>query len=243
MSAKLNALGNSEATLRSVPHPAARLLEETKMHVTGTPKKAQCGQVLDRIIEASRLEFIATGPAAAKIDSIAARASITRQSVYYYYKNKKEIFYDIVIREARMLFKRFDALDFETAAPEATIKELLFGLLNNANQAPILSVFVVDQICLPGSDNRAETVFTNMMQKLVKRLQALLDRGAAQGTFRPGVDAARFLTAACMITSGARHNRHALKMICAVDVNNEEGMSSWQVFAVDLLMRSIRAVD
>jgi len=106
-----------------------------------------------------------------------------------------------------------------------------------------LSVFMIDQICSPGFDNRADTVFTNMMQKFVKRLQVLLDRGAEQGTLRPGVDAARFLTAACMITSGARNNRHALKMICGVDVNDDEGMSSWQLFAVDLLMRSIRAVD
>lgn len=201
------------------------------------------GEVLERIIEASRLEFIATGPAAAKIETIAARASLTRQSVYYYYKNKREIFYDIVIREARMIFKQFDHLDFESAAPDVTIRELLLGLLDNANQVPILSVFVVDQICLPASDNRAEAIFTKMMQKLVKRVQVLLDRGAEQGTLRPGVDAARFFAAACMITSGAKHNRHALKMMCGVDVNEEEGVNSWQLFAVDLLMRSIRAVD
>jgi len=98
-------------------------------------------------------------------------------------------------------------------------------------------------MCLPGSDDRAETIFTKMMQKLVKRLQVLLDRGAEQGTLRPGVDAARFLTAACMITSGVRNNRHAVQMVCGIDVNDAEDMSSWQLFAVDLLMRSIRAVD
>jgi len=218
--------------------------EETNMSDHGNIEKgAVRGEVLERIIEASRLEFIATGPAAAKIETIAARASLTRQSVYYYYKNKREIFYDIVIREARMMFKQFERLDFESAAPDATIRELLLGLLDNANQAPILSVFVIDQICLPGSDNRAEMIFTKMMQKLVKRLQVLLDRGAEQGTLRPGVDAARFFVAACMVTSGARNNRHVLKMTCGLDVNEEEGMRSWQLFAVDLLMRSIKAVD
>jgi AcrR family transcriptional regulator len=206
-------------------------------------KAAMRGQVLERIIEASRLEFIATGPAAAKIETIAARASLTRQSVYYYYKNKREIFYDIVVRETRIILKRFDSLDFEAAAPDVTIKELLLGLLDHANQAPIVSLFLIDQMCLPGSDDRAEMIFTKMMQKLVKRLQVLLDRGAEQGTLRPGVDASRFLTAAAMITSGARNNRHALQMVCGIDVNDAEDMSSWQLFAVDLLMRSIRAVD
>ncbi|MBW8815857.1 MAG: TetR/AcrR family transcriptional regulator [Caulobacterales bacterium] len=231
------------AIRHSAPNSAERSLERPKTHATGASKKAQCGQALERIIEASRHEFMAIGPAAARIDSIAARASLTRQSVYYYYKNKEEIFYDIVVREAHMMVDQFANLDMNSTTPEATIKELLLGLLDNANQAPILSVFVSDQVCFPGSDKRATAIFTNLMQQIAGRLQILLDRGAEQGTLRPGVDAARFLAAACMITSGAKHNRHALQITCGIDVDDEEGMGSWQVFAVDLLMRSIRAAD
>src|SRR4051812_6233989 len=113
------------AVRRSAPNSAERPPEKAKMRTGVTSKRAQCGQALERIIEASRLEFMAIGPAAAKIDSIAARASLTRQSVYYYYKNKEEIFYDIVVREAHMMVDRFDRLDFEAAAPENAIKELL----------------------------------------------------------------------------------------------------------------------
>lgn len=206
-------------------------------------KKAQCGQALERIIEASRLEFIATGPAAAKIDLIAARANLTRQSVYYYYKNKEEIFLDIVIREARMLADQFDALDVRAAAPEKAIRELLFGLLDNANRAPILSAFMVNQVSFRESDKKAKATYIKMMQQIAERLQILLDRGAEEGTLRPGVDAARFFSAACMVTSGARNSRQALELACGVDVNNEEGMASWQEFAVDLLMRSINSLD
>ena len=220
------------------------------MRTAGASKKVQCGPAaLERIIEASRHEFTAIGVAAATIDSIAARANLTRQSIYYYYKNKREIFYDIVAREANTLVDQFDYLDAETAAPEAAIKELLLGLLDNADKLPILAVFMIDQLYLPGSDDlpgsdkKPVTIFTNMMQQIAGRLQVLLDCGAEQGTLRPGVDAARFFAAACMITSGAKNNRNALKMTCGIDVNDEEGMGSWQLFAVDLLMRSIRATD
>ena len=213
------------------------------MATVSIASKAPSGHALERIIEASRLEFSATGLAAAKIDSIAARAHVTRQSVYYYYRNKEEIFYDLVIREADILIDQFDYLDIEAAAPDAAIKELLWGLLDNAARAPILSAFMVDKACFHGSDKKANTIFTNMMRQITKRLQVLLDRGAAQGTLRPDVDAARFFTAACMITSGAKISGSALKMTCGIDVNDEEGMKSWQLFAVDLLMRSIRAVD
>lgn len=213
------------------------------MYSVAMPKKAQCGQALERIIEASRLEFIAAGPAAAKIDSIAARANLTRQSVYYYYKNKEEIFLDIVIREARMLADQFDALDVQAAAPEIAIRELLFGLLDNANRAPILSAFMVNQVSFPDSDKKAKATYIKMMQQIAQRLQILLDRGAEEGSLRPGVDAARFFSAACMVTSGARNSRQALELACGVDVNDDEGIASWQEFVVDLLMRSISSVD
>lgn len=210
------------------------------MRSTGTLKT---GQALERIIEASRIEFMTSGPAAAKIDSIAARANLTRQSIYYYYKNKEEIFYDIVTREIEIMVDRFDRLDLETATPEAAIRNLFLGLIEDANQTPILSVFVIDQVCLPGSDKKAKATFTAMIQQIVKRLQTLLDRGAEQGSVRPGVDAARLFAAATMVTCGARNNRHALEMTCGVDLNDAEEMDGWQQFAVDLLMRSIKAVD
>ena len=215
--------------------------EITKVRAAVTSKK--CGQALERIIEASRHEFIAIGPAAAKIECIAARANLTRQAVYYYYKNKREIFYDIVMREVDMLIDRFKVLDLEILAPDAAIRELFLGLIDNADQLPILTAFVGDPHCLSGDYKKATRMFADTMQQVAQRLQVLLDRGAEQGTLRPGVDAARFFTAACMITSGAKNSRHGIKMMCKVDVDDEEGMESWQIFAVDLLMRSISTTN
>ncbi|RZF63438.1 TetR/AcrR family transcriptional regulator [Sphingomonas populi] len=230
-----------DATITApLPNSAERPPKRPKSLATGASKRAQCSQALERIIEASRLEFIAIGPAAAKIDTIAARANLTRQSVYYYYKNKEEIFYDIVIRETEMLVEQFDHLDLEGEKPDAAIYKLLLGLGENADQAPILSAFMVSQACLPGSDKKAKAIFTKMIHKIVGRVQILLDLGAEQGTIRQGVDAANFFAAACMITSGAKNNRQSLQMICDIDVNDEDRMTSWQFFAVDILMRSIR---
>lgn len=215
--------------------------EITKVRAAVTSKK--CGQALERIIEASRQEFIAIGPGAAKIECIAVRANLTRQAVYYYYKNTREIFYDIVLREVNMLVDRFKILDNETLAPEAAIRQLFLGLIENADHLPILTAFVGDPLSLSGDDKKAKRIFADTMQQVAKRLQVLLDRGAEKGTLRPGVDAARFFTAACMITSGAKNSRHAMKMMCEVDVDDKEGMKSWQVFAVDLLMRSISTTN
>lgn len=186
--------------------------EKTKIRAADTSKK--CGQALDRIIEASRQEFLAIGPAAAKIECIAARANLTRQAVYYYYKDKREIFHDIVVREVEMLADRFDHLNDETSTPEASIRKLLVGLIHNADETPILTAFVGDPRCLSGTNSKAKRVFVSLMRQVTKRLQVLLDRRAEQGTFRPGVVAVRFFAAASMITSGVKNSRDALKMIC-----------------------------
>ncbi len=173
----------------------------------------KCGRALDRIIEASRLEFDEIGPAAAKIDSIAARAKITRQSIYYYYKSKDEI------------------------------RELFFGLLDQASKFSTLSAFMIDHGRNAESIRKPSAAFKDLMRQFVKRLQVLLDRGAAEGVFRPDVDAARFFAASCMITAGARNSHHALELTCGIDVTSSEGVADWQEFAVDLLMRSIKKTD
>lgn len=210
----------------------------TKIRTTSTSKRSQCDQPVDKIIEAARLEFLAIGRAAATIQSIASRANLTRQLVYYYYKSKDDIFYDIVIREAQSLFERFDNLDVGSTSPETVIRELLLRLRDYADEAPILSAYMIDKVSRPSSHDKAATIYTNMMQQIVSRLQTLLDRGAEQGTFRQGVDAARFFTAACMLTAGARH-KHALGILSGLDLADEGGIYSWQRYAVDLLMQSI----
>ena len=210
----------------------------TRIRTTSTSKRAQCDSPVDRIIEAAQLEFLAIGRAAATIQSISARAKLTRQLVYYYYTDKDDIFFDIVIREARSLFERFDNIDVEFTQPESVIRELLLNLRDYANDAPILSAYMIDKTPRPSSEEKAATIFTDMMQQIVSRLQTLLDRGAELGTLRPGVDAAPFFTAACMLIAGARH-KHSLRILFCLDAAEDERISSWTRYAVDLLMQSI----
>ena len=210
---------------------------------SGALAAPKCGRALDRIIEASRLEFDEIGPAAAKIDSIAARAKITRQSIYYYYKSKDDIFYDIVIREVMTLMSYVNQLDADAANPEAAVRELFFGLLDQAGKFPTLSAFMIDPGRNAESIRKPTAAYKDLMRQFVKRLQVLLDRGVAEGVFRPGVDAARFFTAACMITAGARNSRNSLELICEIDLATSEGVADWQGFAVDILMRSIKTSD
>ncbi|RZF59240.1 TetR/AcrR family transcriptional regulator [Sphingomonas populi] len=210
---------------------------------SGATEAPKCSKALDRIIEASRQEFNELGPAAAKIDSIAARAKMTRQSIYYYYKSKDDIFYDIVIREVMMLMSYVNELDTESTNPEAAIRDLFFGLLNQANKFPTLSAFMIDHSRCAKSIRKPSAAFKGLMQKFVKRLQVLLDRGAVGGVFRPSIDAARLFVAASMITAGARNSRNALDLVCGIDLGSSAGVADWQEFAVDVLMRSIRKTD
>lgn len=210
---------------------------------TAALESPKCGRALERIIEASRLEFDEIGPAAARIDSIAARAKITRQSIYYYYKSKDDIFYDIVIREVKTLMSYVNKLDADSANPEATVRELFFGLLDQASKFPTLSAFMIEQGQNAEFIRKPSAAFKDLMRQFVKRMQVLLDRGVTEGMFRPDIDAARFFAAACMITAGARNSRNSLQLITGIDLDSSEGVNDWQEFAVDVLMRSIRKTD
>ena len=206
-------------------------------------KHAKAGQVLQQIIEASRDEFSLIGPAATKIDSIAARANITRQAIYYYYKSKDDIFCDLVLRELNVAIAHLEKLNEESSRPDLLIEQLLRGLLENVDSLPTLTAFMVDFARPMMSDQRVARVLQNAIQPVVRKLQALLDEGARQGALRGDVDAAHFFAAACLIMAGARNSRNALALVAGIDTNSREGMASWRSFAVNLLMHSIRVAS
>ena len=78
-----------------------------------------------RILAAALKEFSSFGLAGARIDRIAARASVSKPMIYSYFGNKEEL-YAVVLREAYIQIREGERkLDLEKLDPEAAIVELL----------------------------------------------------------------------------------------------------------------------
>ncbi len=69
----------------------------------GRPSAAETKERIEAVIQAARLEFMANGYRATKMDDIAARSGVSKRSLYFWYADKAALFRACVLEGAQQL--------------------------------------------------------------------------------------------------------------------------------------------
>lgn len=174
----------------SIPPPQSPHSEPKR----GRRKQARPGELLDAALDL----FVEKGYAATKVDEVAARAGVSKGTLFLYFPSKEELFKAVVRQN---ISGRFDEWGQELKNFPGTSSELLHycfhswwervgatkasGLgklmLSEANNFPEIAIFYRQEVIEPGHD-------------LVRRI---LQRGIDRGEFRPvNLDMAIYLVLA-----------------------------------------------
>lgn len=189
----------------------------------------------DEITAAALEVFVERGYAHARLDDVAARAGVSKGTLYLYFDNKEELF-KAVVREAlvarlvefREHIDQFQGstmdllrLMFKTwwerigATPISGIPKLI---LSEARNFPEIARFYVDEVVRPGQET----------------LAAVIRRGMDRGEFRDvDVDHTAHLLAAPMLLLSVW--RHALEPCCGERVDPQALLAAH----VDMLTRGL----
>ena len=130
--------------------------------------------------------FAEKGFAAARLDDIAARAGVSKGTVYLYYDSKEAILRALIkaIPVARVeAIERLAAAD--TGPPEDILRKVL-QLIGAAVRDPMLIQF--PRLIIGEGGNFpwiAETYRKEVISRGIEILSAIIGRGIAQGRFRP----------------------------------------------------------
>jgi TetR/AcrR family transcriptional regulator len=136
---------------------------------------------LPAILAAAEIEFATNGFAAARTESIAARAHVVKGMIFHYFKSKEGLF-EAVLEQAFQPFREAldRAVDTDQAATEALLSlvESLLAAMNSRPLAPV--IFMLESI-----QGGGEHVHKLGMNSFYTRIEALLKKGMAAGEFRP----------------------------------------------------------
>ena len=178
----------SPTSIPSLPHPATK--RERR-------KEARPGELLEAALDL----FVEKGFAATRVDEVAARAGVSKGTLFLYFPSKEELF-KAVVREN--IAGRFEEWNAELETFVGTTSDVLrycyqvwwerIGstkasgitklMLSEAQNFPEIAQFYQQEVILPG-------------QSLVRRI---LERGIARGEFRAiNLDYAVYLVLAPMI--------------------------------------------
>lgn len=137
------------------------------------------------ILEAALTVFAERGYAATRMEDIAARAGVTKGTIYLYFDSKDAVFRSLVQESIGSTLDAFlaAAANFQGSAAEllATLIRGIGHFIGGSDRAVLPKIIVAEAGNFPGL---AEFYRREVIDKGLALLQSVVARGTAQGEFR-----------------------------------------------------------
>ena len=138
------------------------------------------------IIEAAILEFARRGFAATRLDDVAEKAGVTKGTIYFYFKDKEDLFKAAARSSLEPALNEIEALGahFEGSAEELLrvhLSALYSKLVTNPRAAQILRLIIAEG---PQFPELVEFYYLEIISRGIAILKRVLERGVARHEFR-----------------------------------------------------------
>lgn len=145
-------------------------------------KEARPGELLTAALEL----FVEKGFSATRLDEVAARAGVSKGTLYLYFDSKVALFKAVIAEGLLPVLAEGEALLAETGRdPADTLRTLLVGWWTQIGQTPLGGLPKLVMAEARNFPEVAEYYHANVIRRGHALVRAALDRGIAAGAFRP----------------------------------------------------------
>jgi TetR/AcrR family transcriptional regulator len=195
----------------------------------------------DRILAAGRAEFSRYGFNGARIERIARKSRCNIRMIYHYF-GRKEQFYLFVLEDTyRRLREEEHTEDLRHMEPRAGIQRLVEFTFDYLVDNPVYVGMLVNENLLRAKFLKKSKNVPETTPSRLQALEALLQRGQAEGIFRKVVDPAQlFITilALCFIHLS---NRYTLSVMFGTDLSDPSWLAQRRRHVLDVVMSFLDA--
>lgn len=165
------------------------------------------------ILDSARREFAEHGLGGGRMDRIAERAGLNKRLIYYYFKDKEQLFQSVLEQAYRDIRDAEQKLKLRELAPTEAIRRLVEFTWNYYLAHP-------EFLTLLNSANlhRARHLETSSRARalnspLIEMLAEILERGRKDGSLRGGVDPVQLYVSIAGLSYFYLSNNHTLSVI------------------------------
>jgi len=145
-------------------------------------------QTRKRILAAAVVEFARKGLGGARVDEIAARSKANKRMIYHYFGSKEQLF-TAVLEDAYLGIRSAEqTLHLDELPPDQAIAKLVRFTWDYYLAHPEFLTLVNSENLHRAKHLKTSEAIRQTSGKLVAMVKGILDRGVAEGIFRPGVD-------------------------------------------------------
>src|ERR1700676_4783116 len=145
-------------------------------------KAERPGEILDAAFE----EFVNNGYAATRLEDVAARAGVTKGTIYFYFETKERVFEEMVLRVYQALFLELESyvekLEGSYVSRLRSLIVFVYGrIAEDRASRETLRFLIADGTRFPGLVDRH---YDEFVPPIIDQFQKLIEAGVAAGEFR-----------------------------------------------------------
>lgn len=193
------------------------------------------------ILEVATRHFAEKGYSGARIDEIAAETATSKRMIYYYFKDKEELFV-AVLEHAYGRIRHMEAkLHVDDLDPESALAAIVGSTFDYDNSNPDFVRLVMIENIHRGRRMEQSKVIAELNVSVISALEHICDRGRRAGVFRPDIDVVDLhmtISALCFFNVA---NRYTFSLIFGRDLSAPEATAARRARVIDTVLRAVRA--
>lgn len=196
-----------------------------------------------QILEAALTEFAAHGYDGAKIQKIAQRAACNPRLIYHYFGSKDELYLAALRHIYAEIRAKESDLNLEALPPRDAIVRLVEFTVDFFDEnGPFVSITRSENL-LGGQFVRQIPEITDISNPLIDKIAAVLERGAAEGVFRDGVDPLQLYVSIVALSAHHINAAHTLSATFGTDFTAADWRSARRAHVVALVSAALSTHD
>ena len=194
-----------------------------------------------RILTAAKAEFARLGLGGARVDEIAEKASANKRMIYHYFGGKEDLF-QVVLEEAYLDIRHAEQeLDLDHLAPRDALETLVRFTWDYYLDNPEFITLVNSANLHRGRHLEDSERLRTASRRFVTMVQCILDRGVADGVFRPGIDPVQLNITIAAIGYYYLTNRFTGAILFERDFMAKSALDQRLAFNIETVMRLVEA--
>ncbi|QLL66224.1 TetR/AcrR family transcriptional regulator (plasmid) [Sinorhizobium mexicanum] len=176
----------------------------------------------------------------ARIDNIARRSGSNKRMIYHYFGDKEGLYAEVLDHAFARMRSAEQSLDFDLLTPMEGVEKIARFIWQYFLTNPEI-------LSLLGTENLHQARFLDrssngklLNHQLVRKLQALIRHGQADGVMKGDIDALKVFLTMLSMSFFYLSNRYTLSTMFNKDLEQEDVLARWEDHIVHVVSQSLR---
>jgi AcrR family transcriptional regulator len=192
-----------------------------------------------KILDAATEEFARYGLGGARVDRIAERAGANKRMLYYYFKDKDNLFLAALEGSYAHIRAAERELELEHLPPREALERLVQFTWDYFLEHPEFMTLLNSENLHKGRHVRRSRRVGKLHTPLVETLRGVLQRGEREGVFRKGVDPVQLYISIAGEGYFYLSNRYTLSQIFRRDLMSRRALAARARHNADMILHAL----